>query len=41
LWRWVLAPTLAALELLWVRDLATKHGLRIRSYREFVHNGLV
>ena len=29
-----LAPTLAALDLLWVGDVATKDGLRIRSYRE-------
>ena len=35
-----LAPTLAALDLLWVGDVATKDGLRIRSYRELQWAGV-
>ena len=35
-----LAQTLAAVDLLWVGDLATKDGLRIRSYQELQWAGV-
>jgi len=35
-----LAPKMAALDLLWLGDVATKDGLRIRSYRELQWAGV-